>query len=317
MEELDRKDQNAKEKDTTPITTSVRISPATKSQFNELVKELGYDNQDQLLNYLIRLHDMNEIKAGLPGRVTEIESFESHMNSLSEIYKGSLRTCQDAELRIEEKYVGNLRSNSETIQSLQSQLKTANTELESLKTSKGKQEKKLFDLQEEIQRVRNEKKIADDRCSEYKNKNDTMIDTVREYEEDHKNVGKLKEELMQIQNKVSQLEKSAEESEEKMNRLGEENKKYRSKIEELEKDVGALVKNKEALSNDITRQNEKHERELFKKDQEKAEALLDAREKYNEKLEEERKKIRDDYTQLLAQLQPILPATHTKPESTP
>lgn len=310
MEELDRRDQRAQEKDTTPVTTSVRISPATKSQFNELVKELEFDNQDQLLNYLLRLHDTNQIKAGLPGRETEIESFESYLNELFEIYKGSLRTCQDAELRIREKFEGSLKSNSETIQNLQSQLTEAIARASFLTSEKAKLEENLTACKNEIVQIRKERDIADQRCTEYKEKNDTLINTVREYEEDHRRVGKLNQELMQSQSHVNSLENLAEESARKMEQLEQENKKISAAMEKMQKEA-------EAVRNELAELKEEYRQKMFEKDQEKATVLLEVREKYAEKLEAERKKSREEYAALLGQLKSAQTVMNARPESTP
>lgn len=310
MEELDRRDQRGQEKDTTPVTTSVRISPATKSQFNELVKTLEFDNQDQLLNYLLRLHDTNQIKAGLPGRETEIESFESYLNELFEIYKGSLRTCQDAELRIREKFEGNLKSNSETIQNLQSQLTEALATASFLTSEKAKLEENLTACKNEIVQIRKDRDTADQRCTEYKEKNDTLINTVREYEEDHRRVGKLNQELMQSHSHVNSLENLAEESARKVEHLEQENKKLSAAMEKMQKEA-------EELGNELAELKEEYRQKMFEKDQEKAHVLLEAREKYAEQLEAERKKSREEYAALLGQLKSAQPVMYARPENTP
>lgn len=298
MEELDRRDQKVQEKDTTPVTTSVRISPATKSQFNELVKELEFDNQDQLLNYLLRLHDTNQIKAGLPGRETEIESFESYINELFEIYKGSLRTCQNAEIRIREKFEGNLKSNSETIQNLQNQLTEALATASSLTSDKAKLEENLAAFRNEIVQIRKDRDMADQRCTEYKEKNDTLINAVREYEEDHKRVGKLNQELIQSQTHVSSLESSVQESARRVRYLEQENEKYSTVVKDMQKEM-------ENLENELAKLKEEYRQKIFEKDQEKANALLEVREKYAEQLEAERKKSREEYAALLGQLKSV------------
>lgn len=315
MEDLDRREQRPQEKDTIPVTTSVRISPATKKQLNDLVNQLHFDNQDQLLNYLFRVEDTNQIKAGLPGRETEIESFETYMNEMFEIYKGSLRTCQDAELRIREKFEGTLRSNDETIQDLQAKLRAAVEEAEKLNAAYSKLSEQVIAQRNEIEQSVRERDAANRRCTEYKEKNDTLINTVREFEEDHKKVGKLNEELMLAQNRIKNSEVLARESEKEIKYLTEENGKNGLVIEDLKSQVKDLEDDKKSLSDELAKLREEYSRKIFEKDQERTGALLEAREKYAEQLEEERKKSREEYTALIAQIKDIRPVRYVETES--
>lgn len=52
-------------------------------------------------------------------RRTEIETFESHLQALSKVYRMSLQMNQDAEERIKAAYINTLESNQNTIQALQ------------------------------------------------------------------------------------------------------------------------------------------------------------------------------------------------------
>lgn len=294
MEEQDRREQKSQEKDTTPVTTSVRISPATKGQMNDLVKQLGFDNQDQLLNHLFRLHDTNQVKAGMVGRETEIESFESYLNGLFDLYKSSLRTCQDAEIRIKDKFEAELVSNGEIIRDLQKKLKDSAQMVETLITSKSELEKQWKAQESRIEQITRDRDAANASSAEYKKKNDALIDTVTEFKNDHEKVVKMTHELLDLKGQIMKSEGLVEEANNKIAKLVNEKKACETTIEELQKQTKELLEKLSKLQEDSKQQ-------LFEKEQEKAKALMDAREQLAETLEMERKKSREEYAELLNQ----------------
>ena len=120
---------------------------------------------------------------------------------------------------------------------------------------------------------------------------------------------------MLAQNRIKNSEVLARESEKEIKYLTEENGKNGLVIEDLKSQVKDLEDDKKSLSDELAKLREEYSRKIFEKDQERTGALLEAREKYAEQLEEERKKSREEYTALIAQIKDIRPVRYVETES--
>jgi len=176
--------------------TTFRVSEEVKEHFNKIIKEQGWKNQDEALSKLIHIQEIEQAKVVVGERKTEIETFEAHLNSLSEIYRISLQLNMDAEERIKTAYQNTLESNQKMIQDLQNKIATLETDLEMAATYQDKND----DLEKEIARIYIEMQKTNDLCMEYKDKNDTLNGLLTTYQSDH-------EENIALHKKIQELDK--------------------------------------------------------------------------------------------------------------
>lgn len=176
--------------------TTFRVSEEVKEQFNKVIKEQGWKNQDEALSKLIHIQEIEQAKIVISDRKTEIETFETHLHALSEVYRMSLQLNQDAEERIKSAYATTLESNQKMILDLQHKIADLETDLEVAVSYK----EKNSDLEKENARIYIEMQKTNDLCSEYKDKNDTLNGLLSQYKTAH-------EENIELQKKLQDMDK--------------------------------------------------------------------------------------------------------------
>lgn len=249
--------------------TSFRISDEIKERFKEISKSEGW-NQDEALGKLIAIYELEQAKVIISSRKTEIETFESHLQALSEVYRMSLQLNQDAEERIKAAYINTLQSNQKTIQGLQSENEELKSRAEDMQASASVFHEKSILLEKEVQRFQSEIEKTDKLCVEYKEKNDTLNGLLVEYkadreenktlrlknEEHEQDLKKTKSEHetivfakdKEIENAKSDMKTKILELKEKHSSQVEElNNKYNQEIEKSNLDYRGLLQELEQL----------------------------------------------------------------------
>jgi len=97
---------------------SFRADDETFEKFKSLATE-EFGNQGQCLTALINLYEIEKSKLVLGDRKLEVETFQSHLNRLAEMFLSSMHLNQDAEIRIRGEFEKLLISKDKTISDLQ------------------------------------------------------------------------------------------------------------------------------------------------------------------------------------------------------
>ena len=97
---------------------SFRADDETFEKFKSLATE-EFGNQGQCLAALINLYEIEKSKLVLGDRKLEVETFQSHLNRLAEMFLSSMHLNQDAEIRIRGEFEKLLISKDKTISDLQ------------------------------------------------------------------------------------------------------------------------------------------------------------------------------------------------------
>lgn len=97
---------------------SFRADDETFEKFKSLATE-EFGNQGQCLAALINLYEIEKSKLVLGDRKLEVETFQSHLNRLGEMFLSSMQLNQDAEIRIRGEFDKLLSSKDKTISDLQ------------------------------------------------------------------------------------------------------------------------------------------------------------------------------------------------------
>lgn len=104
----------------------IRLTDETKQQFADLAKKYGY-TQEECMKTLIHNLELQDIKMMLGDRKKEIETFESYMNGLFQLYKSSLEINKHTEDKIKEELHKKLEDKDYEIAILKSTVKETDT----------------------------------------------------------------------------------------------------------------------------------------------------------------------------------------------
>jgi chromosome segregation ATPase len=106
-------------------TRSIRADENTLERFKAISEE--FDNQGVALETLINAYELQKSKVILTDVKTDIEDFNSHLNSLQKGYLHILELNQNAEHRIRGEFQQQLESKDKQIVDLQQRVDNANT----------------------------------------------------------------------------------------------------------------------------------------------------------------------------------------------
>lgn len=120
---------------------SFRADDDTFEKFKAIAND-EFGNQGQCLAALINLYETEKSKATLIERKVEIESFQTYLNKIAELFLMSLQLNQDAETRIRGEFERLLSSKDRTILDLQ-------LKVNELETSKESSEALLKEIKEQ------------------------------------------------------------------------------------------------------------------------------------------------------------------------
>jgi chromosome segregation ATPase len=100
---------------------SFRADDETFEKFKGLATE-EFGNQGQCLAALINLYETERSKLVLGERKVEVETFQTHLNRLAELFLASMQLNQDAEARVRGEFERLLISKDKTISDLQTKV---------------------------------------------------------------------------------------------------------------------------------------------------------------------------------------------------
>jgi hypothetical protein len=110
----------------------IRADHETYEKFKSIASD-EFDNQGQCLSTLINLYELEQGKAKIVERKLEIESFQSNINKINELFLMSLQLNQEAEERVRSELEKLLESKDKQIISLQQKVESVSKANEELK----------------------------------------------------------------------------------------------------------------------------------------------------------------------------------------
>lgn len=110
---------------------SFRISDDTTEKFRQLCSE--FDNQNVALNALISAYEVQQAKAVITERATDISDYDTHLQALQSAFLHSIELNENAETRIRQEFQRQLESKDGIISELQEHVKQAETVAETAK----------------------------------------------------------------------------------------------------------------------------------------------------------------------------------------
>ena len=257
---------------------SFRISEDTTDKFRSICAD--FDNQNTALSALISAYEIQNAKAVLNTRQTELEDYDVHLQALQRAFLQSLELNSNAEDRIRNEFARQLDTKDKTIADYQTRI----DELEGL-------------LKATKEKCDNDTKTASDKLSE----------ALRDVTEANKSIDKLSSELQSakatVQDKlaiidgltarVPETEKLQAELKEKDAAIEKANAQHvaektelNNKILSLNNTITSLTSEIEKLKTAAELSEQKHQLELEK-------AVVDARAESIKEFEEARKKYDD------------------------
>ena len=120
------------EKPTTTVR-SIRANEEVFERLKEIAAEGKMNNQGEALTALVRMWEMDQAKASIPDRGTEIDNFRATIHKLEDFFLNALEVNINAEDRIRQGFAGQLEANATTINMLQESNKAAMEEIQLLK----------------------------------------------------------------------------------------------------------------------------------------------------------------------------------------
>lgn len=255
---------------------SFRISEDTTDKFRSICAD--FDNQNTALSALISAYEIQNAKAVLSTRQTELEDYDVHLQALQRAFLQSLELNSNAEERIRNEFARQLDTKDKTIADYQTRI----DELEGL-------------LKATKEKCDNDTKTASDKLSE----------ALRDVTEANKSIDKLSSELQSakatVQDKlaiidgltarVPETEKLQAELKEKDAAIEKANTQHvvektelNNKILSLNNTITSLSSEIEKLKTSAELAEQKHQLELEK-------AVIDEQKKYIDEIEKLRQEI--------------------------
>ena len=255
---------------------SFRISEDTTDKFRSICAD--FDNQNTALSALISAYEIQNAKAVLSTRQTELEDYDVHLQSLQRAFLQSLELNSNAEERIRNEFARQLDTKDKTIADYQTRI----DELEGLL------------------------KATKEKCdNDTKNASDKLSEALRDVTEANKNIDKLANELQSakatVQDKLAiidgltaripETEKLQTELKEKDAAIEKTNTQHavektelNNKILGLNNTITSLTSEIEKLKSAAEITEQKHQLELEK-------AVIDEQKKYIDEIEKLRQEI--------------------------
>jgi len=190
-------------------TRSFRIEDATAEQFKVISQELG-GNQQQALSKLIECYELQKGKIALAERKGDIETFENHVTSLTNMFMACLQESNDMKEIVRAEYDSLLKSKDAVILELQEQVKACKGVAE-----QSKEEVKALNVQLDACKHNlsvTEKALQDDRdnyesiITDKDNLNKALTDAHTSLKRELQGVDIAKEELKALQGKYESLQ---------------------------------------------------------------------------------------------------------------
>ena len=253
---------------------SFRISDSVLEKFKAFCND--FDNQNLALDSLINAYEVQNAKAILVDRQTDIADYDMHIQALQSAFLRSLELNENAERRIRAEFKSLLSSKDETIMQLQSEKTQAQEQSEQDKhaynTLKQATDERIKTMQEEV----TESKIALQNANE-------RADVERKAREQAETISlMLSEQVEQLKKQVSDLTTKVEQAEQKQ-------KQVEQTSSELSKELMNLQSMYSQMQKELADEQSSKEKELAiaekGKDTAVKVAIAETKEQYLAKIE--------------------------------
>ena len=114
---------------------SFRVSEEVSNKLKELCE--NFDNQNSALSALINAYEVQNARATLIDRQTEVSDYDTHIQAIQNAFLRSLELNENAEKRIRSEFKNLLSSKDETIMQLQTEKAKSDEQTEKYKTAYG------------------------------------------------------------------------------------------------------------------------------------------------------------------------------------
>lgn len=138
-------------------TRSFRIDETTAEQFKNISQEIG-GNQQQALSKLIECYELQKGKAILLDKKGEIETFENHMTSITNMFMTSLQDNKEMKDTVRAEFESLLKSKDALIMELQEQVRSGKEKLEQYTLSMQETKEELKKVTEKFTTLERESK---------------------------------------------------------------------------------------------------------------------------------------------------------------
>ena len=253
---------------------SFRISDSVLEKFKAFCND--FDNQNLALDSLINAYEVQNAKAILVDRQTDIADYDTHIQALQSAFLRSLELNENAERRIRAEFKSLLSSKDETIMQLQSEKTQAQEQSEQDKhaynTLKQATDERIKTMQEEV----TESKIALQNANE-------RADVERKAREQAETISlMLSEQVEQLKKQVSDLITKVEQAEQRQ-------KQVEQTSSELSKELMNLQSMYSQMQKELADEQSSKEKELAiaekGKDTAVKVAIAETKEQYLAKIE--------------------------------
>ena len=116
-------------------TRSFRVSEEVSTKLKELCE--NFDNQNSALSALLNAYEVQNAKATLKDRQTDIADYDTHIQAIQSAFLRSLEINENAEKRIRTEFINLLNSKDQTIVQLQTEKAQADEQVEKYKSAYG------------------------------------------------------------------------------------------------------------------------------------------------------------------------------------
>ena len=133
-------------------TRSFRVSEEVSTKLKALCE--NFDNQNSALSALLNAYEVQNAKATLTDRQTDIADYDTHIQAIQSAFLRSLEINENAEKRIKTEFINLLNSKDQTILQLQAEKAQADEQVEKYKSAYGNlitsTEEKLQTMQAQV-----------------------------------------------------------------------------------------------------------------------------------------------------------------------
>ena len=257
-------------------TRSFRVSEEVSTKLKELCE--NFDNQNSALSALLNAYEVQNAKATLTNRQTDIADYDTHIQAIQSAFLRSLELNENAEKRIKTEFINLLNSKDQTIVQLQTEKAQADEQVKKYKSAYGNlitsTEEKIKTMQTQVSE--SEKTLQSER---------KRASTERKAREQAETISAmLSEQVEQLKEQVANLTAKANNADELHNEL--------SKLKAAYSDKEKALANAEIAKDTAVKY-----------------AIADTAGKYQRKIDEMQLKIDDMQTKQAEQLTMLFQAT--------
>lgn len=266
---------------------SFRISDETTEKFRQLCGDFA--NQNVALNALISAYEIQQAKAVLTDRQTDVSDYDAHLQALQTAFLHSLEVNENAESRIRQEFQRQLESKDSTISDLQERIKQAESDTERVteqaKISTAEANARVEQAKNEVDSLHKELTSANKQVSELSARLESVQSQVTDKQQIIDNLNQQLTAAKVLTEKAESAETRAIKAETELNtiksELSEEKKLHESDVKELKQQLASQQTTAEQSAQVAERLAEVAKRE----------ALADLKEKYIAELDELRKRV--------------------------